>query len=307
MSRLFDALQRSGTEQSGVEYPDMMSVATSVFEAPGVQAPAGPAGEEQLPSLEPLPVQDAVNAEEPVQDSATSNGFFPSLEVSVAPAGRLVCFAQPESLAAEKFRFLGVRLRQLRQNRPLKKLLITSTIPEEGKSLIAANLACVLARRKEKVLLIEGDMRRPTLAAQLGLGRLAGLAEWLQSGQETVSNVYHLGGPQFWIMPAGDPPSNPLELMQSGRLSTLLRQLETLFDWIIVDSPPLLPLADTTVWARLTDGTLLVAREGKTEKGPLQRGLEMIKKSDLLGVVLNGCTDTEHDSYYQRYSSPATK
>ena len=84
-------------------------------------------------------------------------------------------------------------------------------------------------------------------------------------------------------------------------------QLTSLFDWIIVDSPPLLPLADTTVWARLTDGTLLVAREGKTEKRPLERGLEMIKKSDLLGIVLNGCSNTDHDSYYQRYAPPGTK
>ena len=94
--------------------------------------------------------------------------------------------------------------------------------------------------------------------------------------------------------------------MQSGRLPTLLARLKPLFDWIIVDSPPLLPLADTTVWTRFTDGTLLVAREGKTEKKPLERGLEIIKRSDLLGVVLNGCTDTDHDSYYQRYS-PQTK
>jgi Mrp family chromosome partitioning ATPase len=143
------------------------------------------------------------------------------------------------------------------------------------------------------------------LAQQFSLGKLAGLGEWLQSGQQAVSNIYHLGGPDFWLMPAGAPPANPLELMQSGRLSVLMGQLSTLFDWIIVDSPPLLPLADTTVWARLTDGALLVAREGKTEKGPLQRGLETLKKSDLLGVVLNGCTAPEHTSYY--YYSPQSK
>jgi Mrp family chromosome partitioning ATPase len=80
-----------------------------------------------------------------------------------------------------------------------------------------------------------------------------------------------------------------------------------MFEWIIVDSPPLLPLADTTVWARLTDGTLLVAREGTTEKTPLQRGMEILKKSDLLGVVLNGCSHLENKNYYRRYSNAATK
>ena len=132
-----------------------------------------------------MPLQDQdqdAAAELQTRENAERIPAFPSLEVSVTPSSRLVFFTQPESLAAEKFRFLGVRLRQMRQSRPLKKVLVTSTIPEEGKSLVSANLAGVLARRKERVLLIEGDMRRPTLADQLGLGRLAGLAEWLQGG-----------------------------------------------------------------------------------------------------------------------------
>lgn len=312
MSRIFDALQRSGTEQSGVEYPDMMSVATAVFEAPpteeGPKLPAQPPPEQiqtvEIPdSLSDTGIEEATLPIETVASLAS----FPTLEVSPTGDSRLVFLTQPESLAAEKFRFLGVRLRQMRQNRPLKRVLVTSTIPEEGKSLVSVNLAGVLARRKEKVLLVEGDLRRPVLADHLGLGTLVGLAEWLQSGIQTPSNIYYLSGPGFWIMPAGHPPANPLELMQSGRISGLFRQITNLFDWIVVDSPPLLPLADTTLWSRLTDGTLLVTREGSTQKAPLQRGLEAIKKSDLLGVVLNCCTDTEHDNYYRRYSPPTSK
>lgn len=326
MSRIFDALQRSGTEQSGVEYPDLVSIVTEVFEAPREQRPiAEPAPilepvpqpafvqpiAAQPPPVQPVPDQPAsvqTTTTEPFTKEVTGDGpvDFPSLEVSVLPTSRLVFLNEPDSLAAEKFRFLGVRLRQLQQSRPLKKVLVTSTIPEEGKSTVSANLAGVLARRKQSVLLIEGDLRRPTLAQQFGLGRLAGLGEWLQSGRQTVSNVYRLEGPDFWFMPAGNPPENPLELLQSGRLSYLMGQLSNLFDWIIVDSPPLLPLADTTVWSRVTDGTLLVAREGKSEKKQLQRGLEVLKKSDLLGVVLNGCVHPDHKSYYQRYS-PTTK
>ena len=304
MSRIFDALQRSGTEQSGVEYPDMISVATAVFESPRTES-IPPKVEEETVAVEE-PTADAVSTSD-ITVNAVAPIAFPSLEVSITPSSRLVFYSQPESLAAEKFRFLGVRLRQVRQNRPLKRVLVTSTIPEEGKSLVSANLAGVLARRKERVLLIEGDMRRPVLAAQMGLGRLAGLAEWLQGGFETPANIYQLVGPGFWIMPAGEPPANALELMQSGRLSKLLDQVSAMFDWIVVDSPPLLPLADTTVWGRLTDGTLLVAREGKTQKNPLQRGLEAIRKSDLLGVVLNGCADPDHDNYYRRYSPSPTK
>lgn len=275
MSRIFDALQRSGVERTGVEYPDMVSVATRVFEAPA---------EEKVPS--------------------NSMGDFPSVEVSVARSSRLVFLTEPESLAAEKFRFLGVRMRQLQQSRSLKRVLVTSTIAEEGKSLVSANLAGVLTRRKkQKVLLIEGDLRRPVLAQQFGLGSLNGLAEWLQSDSQALTNIYHLEEPDFWFMPAGHPPTSPLELMQSGRLATLMAQATNLFDWIIVDSPPLLPLADTTVWARVTDGALLVVREGKTEKAPLQRGLEMLKKADLLGVVVNACSNANHRNYYQRYAS----
>lgn len=309
MSRIFDALQRSGAEQSGVEYPDMVSVASAVFEAPrgqeAVDESAPVAVAELLGEMQSIPAPDVVS-QTPRPERASSLSF-PSIEVSVTPASRLVFFTQQESLAAEKFRFLGVRMRQLRQSRPLKKVLITSTIPEEGKSLVAVNLAGVLARRNERVLLIDGDLRRPVLAQQFGLGTLAGLAEWLQSGAQTPSNIYHLTGLGLWIMPAGYPPANPLELMQSGRLSALIQQIHDSFDWIIVDSPPLLPLADTTVWARLTDGTLLVTREGTTQKGALQRGLEVIKKSDLLGVVLNGRSDTDHEDYYRRYAPPASK
>jgi capsular exopolysaccharide synthesis family protein len=278
MSHVFDALQRSGVEQTGVKYQDTVSVATKVFEMP-----------------------DSVSDEEAVP--AVDVAEFPTLEVSVGAASRLVFLSEPESLAAEKFRFLGVRMRQLQQGRSLKRILVTSTISEEGKSTVSANLAGVLARRKRhKVLLIEGDLRRPVLANRFGLGPLDGLSEWLRGDLQTLTNIYYLKGPDFWILPAGLPPKNPLELLQSGRLSILLNQVATMFDWIIVDSPPLLPLADTTVWQRVSDGVLLVVREGATEKTPLQRGLEILKKSDLLGVVLNGSSNKNHHSYYQRYS-----
>ena len=301
MSRIFDALQRAGVEQSGVEYQDVASM-VKVLENP--THPVSDALE--TPDQVPTPVLQTL-AEAPAQESADAAlAKFPVLEVSVAPLSRLVFLTEPQSIAVEKFRFLGVRLRQLRQSRPLKKILITSTIPEEGKSLVSANLAGVLARKKEKVLLIEGDMRRPVMADKFGLGKIPGLAEWLQSGETTPSNIYRLEGASFWLMPGGEPPARPLELMQSGKLAQLVAQMAAWFDWIIVDSPPLLPLADTTVWSRFTDGVLMVAREGKTEKAQLQRGLDLVKKSDLLGVVLNGCTNSNEKSYYQRYS-PQTK
>lgn len=271
MSRLFEALQRSESERSGTPLTQSPPVATELLQA--------------------------------AEGQGDDFGQCPRLQVSVSAESRLVSLTAKESLGAEKFRFLGVRLRQLRQNRPVKKVLITSSIAEEGKSLTAANLALTLARRQQqRVLLLEGDLRRPVLARQFGLANLAGVSEVLQGEFSPTRHLYYLEAPKLWFMPAGHPPQNPLELMQSGRLTELMERLTTGFDWIIIDSPPLLPLADTTVWARLADGVLLVTREGKTERQALKRGVEALGQTNLLGVVLNSCSDTDHSNYYQRYA-----
>jgi len=156
-------------------------------------------------------------------------------------------------------------------------------------------------------LLLEGDLRRPSLSKQFGLGSIPGLSEWLKGEPRPMKHIYRLEGPNLWFLPAGRPPENPLELMQSGRLSELLNQLSGWFDWIIIDSPPILPLADTSVWARLADGILLVTREGTTKKGMLQRGLQAIEQSKLLGAVVNSSANTDHSNYYQRYGPGAAR
>lgn len=276
MSRLFEALQKSEPEGFRFDF---------------VQ-PEPPANEP--PKTAEAPAATATDAD--VLER------FPSQAISVLGEGRLVSLSENESLGAEKFRFLAVRLRQMRQARHLKKVLITSTIPEEGKSVVSANLAVTLARRKpQRVLLLEGDLRRPVLARDFGLPHLAGLSECLQGEAKLTANIYRLEGAGLWFLPAGTPPENPLELMQSGRLSELLDQLTAWFDWIIIDSPPILPLADTSLWARIADGILLVAREGTTQKRQLKRGLEALNQPKLLGVVLNGSTNADHSNYYQRY------
>jgi capsular exopolysaccharide synthesis family protein len=229
---------------------------------------------------------------------------FPSLEVHVGPSSRLVYFTEPDGLAAEKFRFLGLRLRQLQQKRPLKKVLITSTVPKEGKSVVAANLACTLARRQQqKTLLVDGDLRKPQLAQQFGLGKVPGLSDWLQQPLGPVTNVYCLESAGLWILPAGSTPKNPLELLQTSALSVLMEQLAARFDWIVIDSLPVLPLADTSVWLRLVDGVLLVARRGTSEKKQLKKGLEALDQSKLLATLINCSTDVAHGYYYYHRGS----
>jgi capsular exopolysaccharide synthesis family protein len=295
MSQIFDALQRSETERAGTESslaePSTFSVATELLEVAERKRRGASAPSAMRP--EPATVPGVLEQ-------------FPSLPVLIPADSRLVSVGEEESLGAEKFRFLAVRLRQLRQNRPLKKVLITSTIPQEGKSTVAANLACTLARRKQhKTLLLEGDLRRPTVAAKFGLGRVPGLSEWLRGESESM-NIYRLEALGLWVLPAGSAPENPLELMQSGKLSPLMEQLTAWFDWIIIDSPPVLPLADTSIWARMADGILLVTRKSVTEKQQLQRGLEVLERSKLLGALLNGSTDAAHSDYYQRYGPAAS-
>jgi capsular exopolysaccharide synthesis family protein len=309
MSHIFDALQRSEAESDGSETAPARAAtyppATELLEAAErkMQRRAAAAG--------------VVSATLGNGTAANGNGRhdhaalysseleqFPTLPVSILPSSRLVSVGAEESLGAEKFRFLAVKLRQLRQSRTLKKVLITSTIPQEGKSTVAANLACTLARRKQhKTLLLEGDLRRPAVAEKFGLGRLPGLCEWLSGKTENI-NIYHLESLGLWILPAGSAPQNPLELMQSGKLPSLMEQLEAWFDWIVIDSPPVLPLADASIWSRLSDGILLVTRKGITEKQQLQRGIEAIERSKLLGALVNSSSNVAHSDYYQRYNSP---
>jgi capsular exopolysaccharide synthesis family protein len=188
-------------------------------------------------------------------------------------------------------------------------VVVTGTAPEEGKSLIAANLALNQARSKVlKTLLIDGDLRRPTIAGRFGVGELLpGLSECLRGDRQLSDVVYKLEGTDLYLLPAGKAPENPLDLMQSGRLSELLDQLGTFFDWIVIDTPPMFPLADTPLWMKLSDGVLLVIREEVSERKLLQRAVDTLDRSTLLGVVVNSCSSREHKYYYSRYGQDAVQ
>jgi len=295
MSRIFEALHKSELDRAGTSLQST-AVATELLQE---------VEQARVSKDSRHPVQPEVVR---VEIGHNHLSQFPSLPIALPQYSKLVCLTAQESFGAEKFRFLGVRLRQLQQANSLKTLLITSTIPEEGKSTVAANLAAILSRRQQpKILLLEGDLRRPSLASQFGLGNIPGLSEWLQEDPCPIKHIYRLEGPNLWFLPAGRPPANPLELMQSGKLSNLMSQLSTWFDWIIIDSPPILPLGDTSVWARLADGILLVTREGVTKKKLLERGLEALQESKLLGAVLNSSVNTDHSDYYQRYGPKALR
>ena len=228
-----------------------------------------------------------------------------SLRVSLAANSRLVCLENYGSVEAEMFRLLGLRLKYLRQRRKLKRIVITSTMPEEGKSVVAANLAATMCRnKKERVLLVEGDLRRPTLSQRFGWDHRAGLTEYLRDDLPAREVIYRVDPHGFYVVTGGETAKDPFELLQSKRLAEFVEQVTKVFDWIIIDSTPILPLADTAVWTRLADGILIVARQGKTEKRPLEKALETLDRSALLGVVLNGFSDVLQDKcskYYNYY------
>jgi capsular exopolysaccharide synthesis family protein len=291
MSRIFDALKRSEAERWGADL--LPESVTELLEA---------AEDRRVPQIETLVA--------PAPAETFSLGPAPTLRPAPLPDARLVCLTDPGSLGAEKFRVLGLRLRNLRDKRKLKRIVVTGTAPEEGKSLIAANLALNQSRSKVlKTLLVDGDFRRPMIAKRFGVGTLLpGLSECLRGERNLSEVVYKLDGTGLCLLPAGMSPENPLELMQSGRLPEYLDQLGTVFDWIIIDTPPLFPLADTTFWMKMSDGVLVVVREGVTERKLLQRAVDTLDRATLLGMVVNSCsTGGEHKYYYSRYGQDAVE
>jgi capsular exopolysaccharide synthesis family protein len=324
MSHIFDALQRSEAERSGFDLSST-SVATELLERAERQAaskwddaPAVPPSE----ALAPLeheapfrtesglptaagPVAPAAPRLSPDDEQGEIFQQCQTLNLSITPQNRLASLVEGDAPATEAFRLLSVRLRHLRRDRKLQKLLITSTIPQEGKSMVSANLACSLSSgTRQKTLLLEGDVRRPSLSKVFGLKAYPGICECLQGERTLAASIYRLEPAGIWFFPAGNAPANPLELLESGKLIALMEQLTAWFDWIIIDSPPVLPLADTSVWTRLADGILLVTRQGTTQKGHLKRGLEALESKKVIGAVLNSSKSSSDNEYYS-YRRPA--
>ena len=313
MSRIFDALQRSESERSGVDStrlpqgPELLRHAEraaasnwNAAEAQAAPAATSVADDENAVGRDAHPSLHAVEdlSVEPQSDVLDQ---FRSLEISLPPQSRLVCLTDRENPAAEAIRLLGVRLKDLRKVRTLKRVLITSTMPQEGKSMISANLACALAYSSgARILLVDGDLRRPTLPQMFGIQKQPGIYEWLRDDCDAIPNICRLEGAGFWFLPAGHASTNPIELLQSQRLPTLMDRIAAWFDWVIIDSPPVLPLADTSVWMRLADGILLVTRQGTTEKQQLTKGIEALQPDKLIGALVNGSLASAYSGYYYR-------
>lgn len=227
-----------------------------------------------------------------------------SVQINVSLDSRLVSLADPESLGAEKFRALATRLENIRSRQELKSLQVTSSAAHEGKTLVSANLAFAFAQNPAaKVLLIEGDFHTAALAPLFGLSGLQGITHWWSGRDSELSTVISkVSDLSLWFLPAGGPHEQPSKILQSKRFVEALLRLLGAFDWVIVDSPPLLPFVDANLWSQLLDGMILVVRQGVASVKTVKKGIEAIDNANLLGVVLNDASEidesTDKNHYY---------
>ncbi len=207
----------------------------------------------------------------------------------------------PKSHMAEAYRALRTSILLSRAGQSAKVLMVTSALPQEGKTTTSVNLAIVLAQRDARVLLIEGDMRRAGISevfdfkADIGLSTVLGGNAAAEAAIRSVPGV-----PNLSVLPAGPTPLNPSEMLASPRMRDLLANLSSQFDYLIIDTPPVLSVTDAVLVSKLADSTLLVIRAGVTGKAALRRVYDVLAHVDarVMGVILNAADFTEPDRYY---------
>jgi protein-tyrosine kinase len=211
-------------------------------------------------------------------------------------------FANPDLSVhgAEQFRTLRSRLYQIRAAQPLRTLLVTSSLPAEGKTFVTNNLAQAIVRQPDRrALIIDADLRCSRLHVPLGAPASPGLTDYLRGEVDEMAIIQHGLEGNLCFIPGGNQVTNPSELLSNGRLKILLDRLAPVFDWMLLDSPPLLPVADSSFLANLVDGVLLVARAGATPAETVQRACQELQGRNVVGVVLNAVNPEEaYGSYY---------
>ena len=225
-------------------------------------------------------------------------------------AQQLISLRTPGSYAADQYRTLRHNIERLHRNADLQVVAVTSSKPGDGKSVTALNLAGALAQARDaRVLIVDADLRRPSVADYLRLGslRTPGLSELLMNSVgDLTALVRRLEGFNLWVLPAGTPQSAPYELLNSPRLDALVKEARRQYDYVLIDTPPLLPFPDSRILARLVDGYLVIVAAHRTPRKLLTDGLALLDPAKVIGVVFNG--DDQHRSshygYYYDYYSP---
>lgn len=217
----------------------------------------------------------------------------------------LITQTAPQSPRAESFRQLRTNLQFAHVSHESKTVLVTSSLPGEGKSTTATNLAIALAQAGQSVALVDADLRRPMVAEYLGLERNVGLTTVLIGRADLEDALQSWGQDNLYVLTSGEVPPNPSELLGSGAMRELLSRLENTFDAIVIDAPPLLPVTDSAVLAQMVGGVVLVVGSQKVRSTDLEKSLAALKMvdADLLGIVLNRLPVKGPDAYAYSYYS----
>jgi capsular exopolysaccharide synthesis family protein len=215
----------------------------------------------------------------------------------------LITAIDPSSTRSESFRTLRTNLQFVDIDRPPRTVVITSAVAGEGKSTTACNLAITLAQAGIRVALVESDLRRPKIAEYLGVEGSVGLTSVLIGRASLDDALQTWGRCGLAVLASGPIPPNPSELLGSGHMVALLRQLQQRFDVVIIDAPPLLPVTDAAVLSRICDGAVLVVRYGKTRREQLERTTQALRTVDarILGTVMNMAPTKGPDAYAYGY------
>lgn len=301
MSRIHEALKKAEEQRAASQ---------------GVQAEAMPMAEASTESAVATAVTTAVEHGPAMSPTPSFSSPF-TLDTLLArcaqapwsPDAKTMLFFNSDERAygTEEFRTLRSRLYQMREKQSLKKVLVTSSLPKEGKSFVAANLAQVMVRQQgRRALLIDGDLRGPRLHQVLGTVSSPGLSDYLLGEADEFGVIQRGPMDNLFFIPSGRTASSPAELVANGRLKFLLNRLEPLFDWIIVDSPPAVPVSDASLLANYCDGVLIVVRSNATPFDVARKARQEFRDTSLVGVVLNGIEvgSSYTQYYYSAYGHP---
>ncbi len=207
------------------------------------------------------------------------------------------------SHVAEAFRTLKTNIQFSSIHKDIKTLVITSSLPSEGKSFTACNLALTMARSGINVLLLDGDLRKPTLHNYFDLSSMRGLTNLLIEENKEYHDMSCKIEDNLTVMPSGPIPPNPTELLQTKRLRELMMQLKEHFDVVIIDSPPVLAVADPSILSVIADATLLIVEHGKCSRDSVVKAKEQLQmvKADIIGVVFNNVPPNGEVYQYSYY------
>jgi len=289
MSRIHEALKKAEQERAAAQGGVTQSTLTPVADSPAVvEIPMVPTPNQGMPGFTgPFSLETLLSR-------CPQSEWKPDLSTMLFMNGN------DSARGTEEYRTLRSRLYHLREKMNLKTLLVTSALPKEGKSFTAANLAQVMVRQQgRRALLIDADLRGPRLHLMLGTAPGPGLSEYLSGKCDEFSIMQRGPMENLFFIPSGTANDNPAELVGNGRLKALLQRIDPLFDWIVIDSPPAVPVSDASVLAKACDGVLMVVRSNSTPSDAARRARMEFPDQALVGVVLNG-TGGEA-AYYERY------